>query len=369
MLRVLQVIGKMDRAGAETMLMNIYRNVDRSKVQFDFLVFSKDRGDYDDEIEKLGGNIFRLSSFNGYNYIKLKKEIQRFFSEHSYALVHGHMGSLAPVYLKYAKNKGAYTIAHSHGPNSNVFTERLVYGFFAYNVRYVADYFMACSLQAGTDRFGKKIVSSDRFRIVKNSIDSKKYRYTTERHIKLKKQFGMQEKMVYGHIGRFINSKNHDFLIQVFEKIAVQNQNSVLVLVGKGEEEERIKLCVQEKGLCDKIKFLGVRSDIPDILNMMDAFIFPSYYEGLSVVGVEAQAAGLPCFFSEGIVDEAIITNHVWKYSLDSGPEKWAENIIREMDKFQRSDSYDQIKIAGFDIIETAHSMEKFYIDKGESRK
>lgn len=367
MIRVLQVIGKMDRAGAETMLMNIYRNIDRSKVQFDFLVFSKDRGDYDDEIEKMGGRIFRLNSFKGYNFFEIKKEIKEFFSKQSYLVVHGHLGSLAPVYLKCAKKQGSYTIAHSHGPNSNVLTERLIYSFFAYRVRFIADYFFACSQQAGFDRFGKKIVFSNKYKIINNSIDSEKYRYTMNRHTELKNIFDLKDKTVYGHIGRFIPSKNHKFLIEVFEEILKKDENSVLMLVGKGEEEKRIEHCVKEKGLSEKVKFLGVRSDIPDVLNTFDAFIFPSYYEGLSVVGVEAQAAGLPCFFSDGIVDEAVITNHVWKYSLDLGAEKWAENIVKTVRQFQRTDSYEQIKKAGFDVVETARNIETFYLKKAEA--
>lgn len=219
MIRVLHVIGKMDRAGAETMLMNIYRKIDRRKIQFDFLVFTSERADYDDEIEKLGGNIYRLTTFRGYNYLDLRPKINKFFAEHKYQIVHGHMGSLAPLYLSAAKRYGAYTIAHSHATNSNIFFERVLFDFFSHRVRNIADFFMACSKQAGIDRFGVAIVESDRFKIINNGIDTVQYRYSIQRAEKLKKEFHLEDKIIYGHIGRFVPSKNHQFLIKVFYEV------------------------------------------------------------------------------------------------------------------------------------------------------
>ena len=219
MLRVLQVIGKMDRAGAETIIMNIYRNIDRSKVQFDFMVFSSEKGDYDDEILQLGGNIYRMTAFKGYNYFRLCEEFRKFFEKYPYKVVHGHIGSLAPAYLKAAKKRGAYTIAHSHATKSNRKLENFIFNIFSYRVRYIANYFFACSKQAGIDRFGNKIINSERFEVVNNAIDSEKYKYTLERHEKLKKKYGLENKLIIGHVGRFSPEKNHKFVIDVFEEI------------------------------------------------------------------------------------------------------------------------------------------------------
>lgn len=363
MLRVLQVIGKMDRAGAETMLMNIYRNIDRTKLQFDFLVFTTEKADYDDEIESLGGKIFHLPAFKGYNYFSIRKELKKFFKEHEYTIVHGHIGSLAPVYLKFAKKHGGYAIVHSHAMDSNRILEKIIYKIFTYRVRYVADYFMACSRQAGIDRFGEEIYNSNNFTIVNNGIDSELYKYTIERHLRLKQKFNMHDKTVYGHIGRFMNQKNHAFLIEVFKFIVEKDKNSVLIMIGKGEEEESIKKAVNKLGIQENVQFWGVRTDIPDMLNMMDVFIFPSFYEGLSVVGVEAQAAGLPCFFSEGIVKDSIITKNVWRYPLEWGPEKWAENILQIVDKFIRGDTRQNIIDAHFDIRDTVEEIQRFYLE------
>lgn len=362
MIRVLHVIGRMDRAGAETMIMNIYRNIDRTKVQFDFMVFTDNKADYDDEIESLGGRIYHMPTFKGYNYINLYRKFQKFFKEHPYKVVHGHIGSLAPSYLLCAKKKGAYTIVHSHGPNSNVFLTRIVFTALAYWVRYVADYFFACSKEAGIDRFGDKIVKSNRFQVINNAIENQKFTYTKERHQTMKRKFGVEDKIVLGHVGRFVPVKNHKFMINIFEAINKRKSNVVLVFVGDGEERPAMERLAAEKGLDDKILFLGVRDDIPDMMNLFDAFIFPSFYEGLGNVGIEAQAAGLPCFYSHVIPDEAIVTENVWKLSIEDGAENWADVIMQVLEDYEREDTSKYIARAGFDVVQSARVLEEFYM-------
>lgn len=369
MLRVLQVIGKMDRAGAETILMNIYRNVDRSKVQFDFMVFSDEKGDYDDEIEELGGHIYHMPAFKGYNYFMLCGKFEKFFKRHPYKIVHGHIGSLAPAYLKAAKKRGAYVIAHSHATKSNRALENFVFNVFAYRVRYIADYFFACSNQAGIDRFGEKVVNSNRFEVINNAIDSEKYKYTLERHIELKKKYGFEDKLIIGHVGRFAPEKNHKFIVDVFEEICKKERKSILMLAGRGIEEEAVQKYVLGKNLEKKVIFLGVRNDIPDLMNLFDVFLFPSFYEGLGIVGIEAQAAGLPCFFSEHIPDEAVVTKHAWKQRLEDGAVNWADEIIKTISCFQRENSKDNIVKAGYDIENIANELQCFYLNKvGENK-
>lgn len=362
MVRVLHVIGKMDRAGAETMIMNIYRNIDRTKIQFDFMVFTDEKADYDEEIKELGGRIYHMPSFKGYNYLNLYRRFRKFFKEHPYKIVHGHIGSLAPAYLYCAKKEGLYTVAHSHCPNSNVFVTRIVFMILAYWVRYVADYYFACSLEAGMDRFGKKIVSSNRFRVINNAIESYKFTYTKERHQKMKEEYGLVGKTVLGHVGRFVPVKNHKFMIQLFEVIAKEDKNTVLVFIGEGEEKEAIEKMVVEKQLTDRVMFMGVREDIPDMMNLFDAFLFPSFYEGLGIVGIEAQAAGLPCFYSSVIPDEGMVTKNVWKLSLDAGVDVWKECILNVLKNYDRTNTVEEIKNSGFDIIQSAKELEEFYI-------
>lgn len=361
MQRILHVIGRMDRAGAETLIMNLYRNIDRSKYQFDFMVFTKTKADYDDEIEQLGGHIYHMPAFNGINYSYLAYLINKFFDEHSYSVVHGHIGSLAPMYLAIAKKHGSYTIAHSHSTNSSSFLYRTTFTMLAWSVRYVADYFFACSEEAGIDRFGVKVVNSNYFRVIKNGIDSDLYCYSAERHQEMKRKFSLSDKIVFGHVGRFALAKNHPFLIDVFNEIHKQIPKAVLVLAGRGPDEEKIKKQVSDLKLNESVHFLGIRDDVPDLMNLFDCFIFPSLSEGLGIVGIEAQTAGLPCFMSEGVPKEAVITNHAWRMSLDDGPKKWANTICSKLAYYVRNDSINDVKKAGYDIKIIAEELQLFY--------
>lgn len=361
MQRILHVIGRMDRAGAETLIMNLYRNIDRSRYQFDFMVFTKTKADYDDEIEELGGRIYHMPAFNGINYPYLAYLINKFFDEHSYSVVHGHIGSLAPMYLAIAKKHGSYTIAHSHSTNSSSFLYRTTFTILAWSVRYIADYFFACSEEAGIDRFGMKIVNSDHFKIINNGIDSDLYRYSAERHEKMKEQFSLTDKIVFGHVGRFALAKNHPFLIDVFNEIHKQIPDSVLVLAGRGPDEDKIKKQVTDLDLNESVYFLGIRNDVPDLMNLFDCFIFPSFTEGLGIVGIEAQAAGLPCFMSEGIPEEAVITDHAWRMNLEDGSKKWADEICSKIADYKRNDSTEKVKKAGYDIKSIAVELQLFY--------
>ena len=363
MLRVLQVIGKMDRAGAESLIMNLYRNIDRSKVQFDFLVFTYETADYDDEILNLGGKIYHMPPFKGYNYFDLCRRLKKFFLKNKYQIVHGHIGSLSPIYLYWAKKNGAYTIVHSHATNSSIAWERVVFWLLSHRVTKIADYFLACSEQAGIDMFGEKIVKRENFRVLKNCIDVEQFRYSLDRHVKLKNEFNLDEKVIFGHVGRFTEAKNHKFLLDVFKEISKRMDTAVLILVGRGELEDQIKKYVKELQLDGKVQFLGVRQDIDDIMNLFDVFVFTSVFEGLGNVCIEAQAAGLPCFVSSAIQDEAILTDNVWRYSLEWDAERWADKIINELQNFDRKDTSEKVIRAGYDVFENAKLLEQFYVD------
>lgn len=366
MLRVLQVIGKMDRAGAESLIMNLYRAVDRTKVQFDFMVFTSEEGDYDQEILELGGRIYHMPSFRGYNYFNLCGKFKDFFEKHPYKVVHGHIGSLSPAYLYYAKKNGAYVIVHSHATKSSVLWERYVFWLLSHRVSSIADYFFACSKQAGIDMFGSEIIEKDNFKVLKNCINVEAFKYSAERHQRLKELFKLEDKVVYGHVGRFTEAKNHQFLIEVFKKLSEKNDKAILLLVGRGELEKKIKKIVHEKKLDEKVIFMGVRDDIPDMMNLFDAFVFTSVFEGLGNVCIEAQAAGLPCFVSNAIQNEAIVSNHVWRYSLEFSSQEWAHQIEVILKTYERKDGRDEIIEAGYDVRNTAESLQKFYLKHSE---
>lgn len=361
-IRVLQVIGKMDRAGAETLLMNIYRNIDRTKVQFDFVVHTDEVGDYDKEIKKLGGRIYHAPKYKIYNMIEYSNFWKNFFKEHKeYKIIHGHIRSCAPIYLKIARKNKVMALIHSH----NSYDKRMInifYKILTYKIRYRADYFFGCSTQSILDGFGNKIFSDKRYKIIKNGINPCNYQYNKNIAIDYKKKLGIEKKFVVGHVGRFDSQKNHLFLIDVFEQIKKKRKDSVLLLIGRGPLESKIKEYVKSKGLEKNVMFLGVRDDVDKLLMTFDVFVFPSLYEGLPVVMVEAQASGLKCFVSEVITDEAILSDYVVKLPLSYSPISWADRIIEDGLKYERKNCIELIRNKGFDIKETAKELECKYI-------
>lgn len=362
-MRVLHVIGKMDRGGAETMIMNLYREIDRSKVQFDFVVHTDQKCAYDDEIIALGGKIYSLPPFNGINILKYQKAWENFLSKHSeYKIIHGHLGSTAAIYLNVAKKYSLYTIAHSHNTNNKVTLKGKLYSIFTYPTRNIAHYFFGCSKAAGIDRFGNGVVNSSNFQILDNAIKTEEFIYSIHTREMKRIEFNLNEKFVIGHIGRFNIQKNHAFLIEVFKKIHDEHSNAVLMLIGDGNLREDIELKVNKLGLKDNVIFTGVRSDIPDLMQAMDVFVFPSLFEGLGIVTVEAQAAGLKCIVSDAIPEEAYLTNLVEVLSLKSPIEIWTEKILEYIDGYERTNTYQEIKRKGYDINDTVIWLQEFYL-------
>lgn len=364
MVHVLHVIGRMGAGGAESLLMNIYRTIDRTKVQFDFVVHTKEKQFYDDEIGKLGGRIFHTDRFNIINYHRYRKWWDTFFEEHKeYDVVHGHINSSASIYLSCAKKHGIYTVVHSHNTKSVEKTARaFAFKIFSYPIRYLADYYFACSRQAGIDRFGARVVNSTRFKVLMNGIDADRFVYSKERRDKVRMEFNINEStLVIGHTGRFSEQKNHRFLIEVFAKIHEKNPDSQLWLIGAGDLQEEIKKVVQEKNIQNSVFFWGITNRVADYLQGMDVFVFPSIYEGLGIALIEAQAAGLPCVVSETIQEEADIgAGLIDRVSLSDGYDRWIETILQAA-KQERKNTLSFVKKAGYDIGDTARWIETFY--------
>lgn len=355
-IRVLQVIGSMNHGGAESMIMNLYREIDRSKVQFDFLVCTKEKGAFDDEIISLGGSIYHdVERITKDNLLKYQKLCDDFFKAHRYGLVHCHIGSIAQFVTRAAKRCGAYTIVHCHSATNNK-----QYRFLAFPARFTADFYMSCGKKAGEIRFGSRIVNSDRFMILNNAIQTEKYRFNKELQDNLRQQYGIENKFVIGHIGRMVYAKNHDFLLDIFNEILKIKPDSVLVLAGDGVKKEPIEEKAKLLGLTDKIIFLGTVENVNEILNMFDIMIFPSHYEGLPISLIEAQANGLQCLVSDGVSAEAGICECLEFMSLEKSAEEWAEKALNKGDYIHRDYSADIIK-AGYDVKATAKMIENFY--------
>ena len=362
MIRVLQVVTNMDRGGLESMLMNYYRHIDREKIQFDFLVHRQERAAFDDEIEALGGRIYRLSRLVPWSKSYLSA-LNRFFDEHTgYKVVHVHQDCLSSVILKAAKQHDVpVRIAHSHSANQD---KNLKYPIKLWYKRSIPEYatnLFACGKDAGDWMFG-----GASYQIINNAIDVAAYTYGSTKRQEMRRQLGLENEFTIGHVGRFNQPKNHPFLLDIFAALLKKEPNAALLLVGGGEGMPKIQAKAQELGIAERVHFLGVRSDVADLMQAMDVFVFPSLYEGLPVTMVEAQASGLPCIISDKVPPECILTDGLVNIMpLSVRPEAWAERILT-MRAIPRTDRREEIAAHGFDISTEAVKLQEFYIKSVE---
>lgn len=371
-IRVLHVFGGLDAGGAESRTMDIYRQINKEKVQFDFLIHTEKRGFFEDEIIKMGGRIYRVPRFGINSIISYPQKTKDFFAYHpEYKIVHGHILSTAFIYQRIArKYKVPVRIAHSRcGSRTEFSFENLIKEFFKRLTKfYVTDQF-AVSRIAGESAFGTRNVKNGKVKILPNAIQSDRYLYNEELRNRIRKELNLEDKLVVGHIGRFQQQKNHKFLVEIFNEIQSIQKKSVLLLIGDGELKKDIQNKVEELGLRDKVIFAGVRSDVPDLLQIMDVLLFPSFFEGLPGVVLEAQAAGLPCVISDKITSEVKITDLVEYVSLEKNAEYWADKVILSTDDFIRENIRKKIVEAGYDIKSVAKWYETFYLESENGYK
>lgn len=362
--RVLQVFNQMNRAGAETMLMNLYRNMDQSRIQFDFIVFEKAEGMFDQEIRELGGHIYyipKLSLKSMWLYIKRWND---FFDENrGYKIIHSHIRSTASIYLYIAKKHGLITIAHSHSTveSRDKKIQYTIKRILEFPLGKIADYHFACSDAAAKWLFGPGILQSPSYYLLKNAVDTDALRYNPEKEKEMKRKWRMSGNFVVGHVGRFSTPKNHKKLIDIFEKVAQIDDSSRLILVGDGELRIEIENRVREKGLEDKVVFAGIQKNVSEFLQMMDVFVMPSLYEGLPVSAIEAQAAGIPCILSDAVTEEVIVNDSAKRLPIGASTQVWAEEILKYKSR-KKTDTQKLIAERGYDIKETSKWLTDFYL-------
>ena len=358
-IRVLHVVTYMGRGGLETMLMNYYRFIDRDKIQFDFLTHRDFRADYDDEIISLGGNIYHLPRLIPWSR-SYKKALKNFFVSHpEYRMIHVHQDCLSGVICEIAEECGIpVRIAHSHCTDQD---KNLKYPIKLWYMRKIPKYatdLLACGQDAGQWMF-----RGAPFCIMNNAIDTESYVCHPQKRAKIREQLDLSNQLVIGHIGRFFPQKNHPFLLQVFAELLKTEPNAVLLLVGGGKDMPKIKALAATLGIMNNVRFLGVRSDVADLLQAMDVFVFPSLYEGFPVTVIEAQASGLPCIVSDKVPVECSITDNVKMIPLSSPPESWTNEIL--LSKNTRRENNKAIVIsAGYDIKENAEWLQNYYMEK-----
>lgn len=364
-IRILQVFARMDRGGAETMIMELYRNVDRSKIQFDFVVHTTDKCAFDEEILALGGRIHRVPKYTGINHFKYQKAWNTLLSSYpEYRIIHAHVRSTASIFLKIAKKYGLFTIAHSHNTSSGSGIAAFFKNILQKNIFKYSDYLLAASKEAGIWLFGSDAITKDNYLVLNNAIQTDKFIYNKEIREEIRENLNLGTKTIIGHVGNFKKQKNHTFLIDVFRVYHEIDPNSMLMLIGDGKLEDTIKNKVREYDLLNSVLFLGSRSDVNDLMQAMDIFIFPSLFEGLGIVAIEAQAAGLPVIVSEAIPTETYITKNIEYISLKKSPEYWAKRINKFSKGYQRKNMREEVKNAGYDVKKTAKWLEKFYLKK-----
>lgn len=361
MIRVLHVLGGLNRGGAESMVMNLYRNIDRTKIQFDFIVHTDKHQDYTDEIETLGGKIYHFPRFKGYNFATLKKCWNAFFTEHpEYKILHSHVRSYASLYIPIAKKHGVTTIIHSHSTSNGKGISSLIKRVMQSSLKRKADYLFACSEESGRWLYGEKAIMQDNYRMIPNAVDTEKFAFDASVRDEMRHELGIADDMiVYGHVGRFHPAKNHPFLLEVFKAVHEKQPNSLLLIVGDGELRAEIEEKINALGITDAVKMLGSRGDVPELMQAMDIFLFPSRWEGLPVTVVEAQASGLPCFLSDTITRDVNTSPLVTYLPIHNGVTPWLEALMST--DHPRQDVIGQIKSAGFDVTESAKNLTEFY--------
>lgn len=366
MIKVLHFVTIMNRGGQETFIMNMYRNIDRSKVAFGFLCSGEGKGDYDEEILSLGGKIHHVKLDNGTSksrHIRNYKTLKKSFSELSkqYDIVHIHnyhafdMSRDAKAALTAGFKK---VVVHSH--NASADGHLKLHMIFKKIISDLKVTRLACSEDAG-----KWMYTNDDFTVINNGIPVKSFEYNEEERKRVRDELEIQDKFVIGHVGRFFPQKNHQWIVKVFAEYSKRNAKAVLLLIGNGELFSDIKQMVKDLDIAEKVYFLGVREDTAALYSAMDMFFMPSIFEGLGIVGVEAQVSGLPCLMTDSLPLELNLTDRVYRASLEKSETYWAneiERIEQLVRTTKRKNQSDIIKQKGFDAFENALELQSIYL-------
>lgn len=361
-IRVAQIVGKVVIGGVDSVVMNYYRHIDKSRVQFDFFMDGYDNSLLDEEIQDLGGRIIKLEPYEKSMKINTQ-QCYKAFVENNYNIVHSHLNTLSVFPLSAAwKAKVPVRIAHNHSTTSKgEFKRNLMKNGLRPFSKTFATHYATCSKYAGEWLFGKSTYNQGKVRLIRNAVDLSLFSIDPLARNKIRTEFGLENNFIVGHVGRFVFPKNHEFIIEVFAEVYKENSNARLLLVGVGELEEDARKQVASLGLQQVVIFTGLRRDIPDFLNAFDLFFLPSRYEGLPVVGMEAQACGLPCLMSDKVPPDVAITPLVDFFPLASPVSEWAHKVLSYNNHSTRKLYTDSIISSGFEINAAAEDLCQWY--------
>lgn len=370
--RIPVIIGKWVGGGVEAILLNYYRHIDKNKIQFDFICDEDSNASIIPvkEIEDMGGRVIMCPPYQ--KVFKYQKFMINLFKKNKYKIVHSNINTLSVFPLRAAKKAGVpVRIAHSHSTsNPKEWKKNLIKNILIPFSKKYANVYFACSELAGRYLFGNKTFDEGKVTIINNAIDVEKFVYNEDIRKKVRNELKEKYKskinddtLIVGHIGRFVKQKNHEFLIDIFNEIHKRKENSVLILVGQGSLQKEIEEKVNNLGLQNSVLFLGQRNDANELYHAMDVFVLPSLYEGLPVVGVEAQAAGLLCKLSNAMTKETKILDTTNFIDLNLPAEVWAEKIIEDYEKFERKNVSKEFENNGFNIKKEAKKLEDKYYE------
>lgn len=358
--RVAVIMGKMHSGGKKNLVMEYYRNIDRSKVQFDFICDEDSNSIPMEEIEALGGRVYIVPCYQ--NILKNIKSIKKICRENKYAIVHGYNGTMNIFGLYAAWRAGVpirinESISMAHRADKKTILKNILKPF----SRCFATHYMANGDACGQWQFGS-LYNAGKVAIFKTVINANENKYDVVLRNKCRQRYGLKDNLVIGHIGRLTAQKNTLFLIDIFEEIAKLENRAKFLIIGDGDLKDKMLEKIKEKKIEDKVLYLGRREDIKQFYNAMDAFILPSLYEGLPVVGVEAECCGLPMFFSTEIPEESSPCGDLGVFiSLERSPKEWAEQILEKVKQTNRTDHCEQVRNAGFDSETEASKLLAYY--------
>lgn len=370
MIHILQSVSNMDRGGIESMLMNYYRQLDRTRFQFDFLVNKAKPGFFDAEIRARGGRIFQSPGVAPQQYPAYLRYMQQLLAQHpEIRVLHAHNEAMQLFALEGAKHAGLpVRIAHAHNtrlPRDFKLPVKLVCKQF---IPQAATDYWACGQEAGIYYFGQQ-AWQQRGVTLHNAIDLERFGFRPAARAQLRAECRLDGMLTVGCVARFMAQKNHTRLLDIFDALTKLHPDSRLVLVGEGELRPELEAKAEQLGIADKVLFAGVQSDTSVWYQAMDVFVMPSLFEGLPVVGIEAQAAGLPCVFSVGITDEVLLTDTACRVSLQQPDEVWAQTILDAVHRTaERSSAAAVVRAAGYDIRQETRRLEQLYTDLIDQR-
>ncbi len=376
-IRVLQIAGglrdnvngKPVVGGIVSFLYNYYSKMNHDRIHFDFLAIRNQCFEqYRNDFERLGSDLYALGIETGglRRFVAIIRQLSSFIKEHDYDAVHINTSAFFPALACAiaAKKAGIKNIiAHSHSTGINSKLQRIAINLLSPLLTIYADQYCACSFEAAKNLFSRGVIKKKKYKIIRNAIDAAKYKFNMNLRDDVRTGLGYENEFVIGHVGRFVDVKNHEFLVEFFLHFKKSVHSAKLMLIGDGELEQNIKDKVDALGLTEDVDFLGYRNDPYNYYQAMDLFVMPSFVEGFPIVALEAQASGLPCYLSSSITNEVVITDWCWSFALDDGPNNLAETVNLNLDIFSsRKDTSQCVVDAGFDIKHNLETLESLYV-------